>query len=264
MDQVTTRTYIRPRAYVRVKGPDAADLLQRIVSNDVLAADSCQALILTPKGRVIAPLLVWRRGEDDFLLLTEPELGPTVLAHLRRMRIAAKCEIEPEEHTSAIVLGGSEGIPNDDYGVEAVEVLDGPIPAEPSDEELERLRILARTPRWGTEIDDGILPAEAGLADRAVSFTKGCYPGQEPLARLQHRGHVNRSLRVLELDGEPARPADEIVHGEPRRRPRHELGARARARLREGRGSRRCRRRGRRTLSARSLSAAVALLPLPA
>ena len=74
---------------------------------------------------MIAPLLVWRRGEDDFLLLTEPELGETVLAHLTRMRIAAKCEIEPEEHTSAIVLGGSEGIPNDDYGVPAVEVLDG-------------------------------------------------------------------------------------------------------------------------------------------
>ena len=89
-----------------------------------------------------------------------------------------------------------------------------PIPAEPADDELERLRILARTPRWGTEIDDGILPAEAGLADRAVSFTKGCYPGQEPLARLQHRGHVNRSLRVIELDGDPARPADEIVHGD--------------------------------------------------
>ena len=61
-------------------GPDAADLLQRIVSNDVLAADVCEALLLTPKGRVIAPLVVWRRGEDDFLLLTEPELGDGPLA----------------------------------------------------------------------------------------------------------------------------------------------------------------------------------------
>jgi folate-binding Fe-S cluster repair protein YgfZ len=75
MGSVATKAYIRPRAYIRVAGPDAADLLQRLVSNDVLAADSCEALLLTPKGRVIAPLLVWRRAEDDFLLLTEPERG---------------------------------------------------------------------------------------------------------------------------------------------------------------------------------------------
>jgi tRNA-modifying protein YgfZ len=210
--QAVTRAYVRPRAYVRVQGPDAADLLQRIVSNDVLANESCEALLLTPKGRVIAPLLVWRRDEDDFLLLTEPELGSTVLEHLRRMRVASRCEIEPEEHTSAIVLGEATGIPTRDYGAPAFEVLDPPFEAEPADEGLERLRILARTPRWGREIDDGILPAEAGLDGRAVSFAKGCYPGQEPLARLHNRGHVNRTLRVLDVDGE-ARQADEVRHG---------------------------------------------------
>jgi folate-binding protein YgfZ len=208
---VLTKSYIRPRAYVRVQGPDAADLLQRIVSNDVLAAESCEALLLTPKGRVIAPLLIWRRADEDFLLLTEPELGPVVLEHMRRMRITSRCEIEPEEHTSAIVLGEAEGIPNHDYGLHAFEVLDPATFPEPADDELERLRILARTPRWGREIDEGILPAEAGLDERAVSFTKGCYPGQEPLARLHNRGHVNRALRVLEVDGD-AQQADEVRH----------------------------------------------------
>ena len=91
MSTVATRSYIRPRAFIRVKGPDAAALLQRIVSNDVLEAPVCEALILTAKGRVVAPLVVWRRGEDDFLLLTEPELGETVRSHLVRMRIASKC-----------------------------------------------------------------------------------------------------------------------------------------------------------------------------
>jgi tRNA-modifying protein YgfZ len=209
--RTVTRGYVRPRAYVRVQGPDAADLLQRIVSNDVLAGESCEALLLTPKGRVIAPLLVWRRGDDDFLLLTEPELGGVVLEHMRRMRIGSRCEIEPEEHTSTIVLGAGEGIPTADYGVPAFELLDPPFDPDPVDERLERLRILARTPRWGREIDDGILPAEAGLDERAVSFSKGCFPGQEPLARLYNRGHVNRRLRVLEIDG-IAQQADEVLH----------------------------------------------------
>jgi folate-binding protein YgfZ len=201
---------------VRVQGPDAADLLQRILSNDVLAADSCEALLLTPKGRVIAPLLVWRRRDDDFLLLTEPELGETVQVQLTRLRLASKCEIELEEHTSTIVFGEGAGIPNADYGVPAVEMLDAPGDAEPPDDELERLRILARTPRWGREIDDRILPAEAGLDERAISFTKGCFPGQEPLARLHYRGHANRTLRVLDVDGDvqqddEVRLADDVV-----------------------------------------------------
>src|SRR3954463_12814823 len=113
MQTVTPTAAARPRDYVRVSGPEAGDFLQRMLSNDVLAGEACEALLLTPKARVIAPLVVWRRGEDDFLLLTEPELGETVRAHLTRMRLAARCEIEPEEHVSTIVLGevGARGIP---------------------------------------------------------------------------------------------------------------------------------------------------------
>jgi folate-binding protein YgfZ len=212
VQSVTFRAARRLRAYVRVQGPDAADFLQRMVSNDVLAGQSCEALLLTPKARVIAPLVVWRRGEDDFLLLTEPELGETVRAHLLRMRFAAKCAIEAEEHSSMIVFGGEEGIPVSDFGVPAVEVLDADLEPTVGGEELERLRIEAGTPRWGREIDDRVLPAEAGLDERAISFSKGCYPGQEPIARLHYRGHVNRKLRVLEVDD--ARAGAEVVHGE--------------------------------------------------
>jgi folate-binding protein YgfZ len=128
------------------------------------------------------------------------------------MRLASRCEIELEEHTSTIVLGEADGIVTRDYGVPAVEVLAAGVDAHQADEELERLRILARTPRWGREIDEGILPAEAGLDERAVSFSKGCYPGQEPLARLRNRGHVNRTLRVLDVDGEPPRQASKVSH----------------------------------------------------
>ena len=184
-----------------------------MVSNDVEAlevGDVCDALLLTPKARVIATLRVWRRGGDDFLLLTEPELGDAVLAELQRMRFAAKCEIEPEQHTSAIVFGGDEGIPTAEYGGPAREVLDAGLDATLGKAELERLRIEAGTPRYGHELDDRVLPAEAGLDQTHISFTKGCYPGQEPIARLHYRGHVNRRLRVL--DAETAAPGDELTH----------------------------------------------------
>jgi len=194
----------RPRAFVRVAGTDPRDYLQRMVSNDVDAlqvGDSCPALLLTAKARLIAPLIVWRRGEDDYLLLTEPELGEPVRAHLARMRLRAQCEIEPEEHESALVFGG-EGIRTDFPN--AVEVLDAGLEPTLAPDELELRRIEAGVPRWGRELDDAILPAEAGLDETHISFSKGCYPGQEPIARLHYRGHVNRKLQVVELDDETA------------------------------------------------------------
>ena len=196
---------------MRVAGPDAEDYLQRMLSNDVAAlaaGESCQALLLTPKARVIATLRVLRRASDDFLLLTEPELGDGLRYALARSRFAAMVVIETEEHTSTLVFGGGEGIPNDDYGEPAIEVLDADLEPGLDDEALEALRIRAGTPRFGREIDDRILPAEAGLVERAVSLTKGCYPGQEPIARLQYRGHANRGLRVLRIEGDELPEAD--------------------------------------------------------
>jgi tRNA-modifying protein YgfZ len=189
-----------------------------MVSNDVAAVEvggSCDALLLTPKARVIAPLRIWRRGGEDFLLLTEPELGARVRDELLRMRFAAKCEIELEEHESYLLVGDDgPGIPNPDYGVTAVEVLDEAPPDLPElgEEELERLRIDAGTPRFGLDVDDRVLPAEAGLDETHVSFTKGCFPGQEPIARLRYRGHANRRLRTLDVPS--AQPGDEIRYGE--------------------------------------------------
>jgi folate-binding protein YgfZ len=200
----------RTRGIVRVSGPDAAAYLQRMLSNDVealAAGEACDALLLTAKARVIAPMIVFRESADAYVLLTEPELGTRLERALSRMKFAANVSISAEARTTTLVLGappppGTVG--NRDYGIPAYELLDGPPPdaARPIDEdELELLRILARTPRAGRELDDRVLPAEAGLEERAISFTKGCYPGQEPVARLHHRGHANRGLRVLRLDG---------------------------------------------------------------
>jgi folate-binding protein YgfZ len=201
----------RERAFVRVAGSDACDYLQRMVSNDVESlhvGGACPALLLTAKARIIAPVVVWRRGEEDFLVLTEPALREVVRALLTRMRLRARCEIEVEEHRSLLVFGG-EGIAGDFPG--AVEILDSELEPTLDADELERRRIEAGVPRWGRELDDRVLPAEAGLDATHISFSKGCYPGQEPVARLHYRGKANRSLRVLELADLPEYDA-ELVH----------------------------------------------------
>jgi tRNA-modifying protein YgfZ len=198
----------REREFVRVAGPDAADYLQRMVSNDVealAAGEACPALLLTAKARVIAPLVVLRRADEDFLLLTEPGLGEVVRAHLTRMRLRARCEIEPEEHVSVLVFGRDAGFVTDWPG--AREALDAGLESTLSEDELDLRRIESGVPRWEREIDDRILPAEAGLDETHVSFSKGCYPGQEPVARLHYRGHPNRRLRVVELDEVPEQDA---------------------------------------------------------
>lgn len=202
----------RERDFVRVAGPDAADYLQRMVSNDVEAlagGEACPALLLTAKARLIAPLVVLRRDDDDFLLLTEPGLGEAVRSHLVRMRLRARCEIEPETHESALVFGASTGFTTDWPG--AREAVDADLAATLSGEDLELRRIECGVPRWEHELDDRILPAEAGLDRTHISFSKGCYPGQEPVARLHFRGHPNRGLRVLELDEVPE-PDTPLLH----------------------------------------------------
>ena len=187
-----------------------------MVSNDVEAlgpGESCDALLLTAKGRVVAPMTVFRRSAHDYVLLTEPGLADLLRATLLRSRFAAKVDIELEEHDSLLVVGRAPppgGIANREYGVAAYELLDEEIPAwrEIGDEELERFRIRAGTPRFGAELDDRVLPAEAGLDRTAIDFEKGCYPGQEPIARQHYRGRVNRTLRVLEIEGTEVPPYD--------------------------------------------------------
>jgi tRNA-modifying protein YgfZ len=209
----TVQTLYRlDRGYVAVTGPEAADFLERMLSNEVVSlepGESRLALLLTPKSRIIAPLRVVREGPEAFLLITESSLAETVAAALLRARFAAKCQIETRPYVGYLSVGHGDGIPVDDYGVEAyeswaVEARDAADAAE-----LEPLRIEAGTPAWGRELDETILPAEAGLDETHVSFTKGCYPGQEPIARLHFRGRPNRRLRVLDVEGASA--GDEIV-----------------------------------------------------
>ena len=94
-----------------------------------------------------------------------------------RARFAAKVEIEPEEHTSVVVFGEQDGIPNPEFGEASSELLDSDVEATLSAEELEQLRIEAGMPAWGKEIDDSILPAEAGLDETRHLVHQGLLPG---------------------------------------------------------------------------------------
>ena len=204
------------RGYVRVEGPEAADFLERMLSNEVQSLDvgsARQALLLTPKGRMIAALRVARESDEAFLVITEVELADAVSGALLRARFAAKCEI------AVVPLRGylhfadpGRGVRVEDYGAEAWETWDEADREAASPDELEPLRIEAGTPAWGKELDETVLPAEARLEETHISFTKGCYPGQEPIARLHHHGHPNRLLRKLEV--ESASPGDEILSGD--------------------------------------------------
>jgi folate-binding protein YgfZ len=200
------------RGYVRVAGPEAADFLERMLSNEVASLGvglACEALLLTPKGRIIAPLRVVRESDEAFLLITEPSLAEPVSGTLLRARFAAKCEISVVPlHGYLHLADPGRGVRVGDYGVDAWETWEeGELDAAEANE-LEPLRIEAGTPAWGKELDESVLPAEAGLDETHISFTKGCYPGQEPVARLHYRGHPNRRLRRLVVPA--AKPGDEI------------------------------------------------------
>jgi folate-binding protein YgfZ len=212
METAARTLYRLDRGYVAVTGPEAADFLERMLSNEVVSLEAGRArpaLLLTPKSRIVAPLRFVREGPEAFLLITESSLAETVASTLLRARFAAKCQIEVRPYLGYLSVGVGDGIPVDDYGVEAYESWADELQEAADPSELEPLRIEAGTPAWGKELDETVLPAEAGLDETHVSFTKGCYPGQEPIARLHFRGRPNRRLRVLEV--EQASPGEEIV-----------------------------------------------------
>jgi folate-binding protein YgfZ len=217
------------RGAVAVGGRDAARLLQSIVTNEVEALAvraSAYALLLTPKGRPLADMYVLRRAPEEFLLLCEPAAHDVVAAAVRRYRLASRATVDDARGAVAALalLGGPELPPGE--LVSLAGPLGPELVGEPSAvgatwsalraagaqpvgaDAFEILRVERGAPRLGAELDEQVLPAEAGVVERAVSFTKGCFIGQEPVARLHYRGHPNRTLRRLVFaSGAPQLPA---------------------------------------------------------
>ncbi|HET6172020.1 MAG TPA: hypothetical protein VFD90_05420 [Gaiellales bacterium] len=211
-------------ALVRVSGRDAARLLQNVVTSDVdaLAVGEGQyGLALTPKGRPLADAWIVREGDDAFVCACETIAQDDLVAMLRRYRLASRAEISlvtgelaflerplaaPGEGWHAGPLGALLlAAPAQARAAWDAAVAGGAVPI--GAEVRETLRIERGLPRFGIDFDGSNLPAEAGVVERAVSFTKGCYIGQEPIVRLAHRGHANRELRRLRLAAPPELPA---------------------------------------------------------
>jgi tRNA-modifying protein YgfZ len=238
------------RAVLEVRGPDAAEFLQGQVTNDVVAlapGQGCYAALLNPKGRIVADMRVLHVSPERFLIDTESSVYEALLRDLRMYKIGRQVEvIDASEERSVLSLIGprSEEVASaatrlrpgpqehslvddgrvavrSDAGVDLIAAGE----AAPLREQLleagahpvtlaaaEIIRIETGRPRHGLDMSEENLPAEAGIVERAVSFTKGCYVGQEPVARMHYRGHPNRHLRGLRLT-EPAAPGAPVVAG---------------------------------------------------
>ena len=218
------------RDVIAVRGPDALTFLQGQLSQDVAAlpaGGSADTFLLQPAGKVEAFLRVTKLADDDLLLDVDGGFGDAVIARLERFKLRTKATLERLPWRAVQVRGegahgvavphGALALPADWPGLPGVDLLgpDVSLPAgvrPASAEELESVRIAAGTPRMGAELDERTIPAEAGVLDRAVSFTKGCYTGQELVARIDSRGgNVPRRLRILEVAGPPPAPGTDVT-----------------------------------------------------
>lgn len=203
------------RDAVRVSGPDARDFLQGQCSQDLaslVVGQSDWSLVLEPQGKVSALVRVTLVDEDVLILDTDGGFGEQLQARLVRFKLRVKADIEALDWQCLAVRGPEAGRVPDGLdaswpGLPGVDLL-GPQPSPPpgipmvSTEAYEAVRIEAGVPSMGAELTDRTIPAETGIVDRTVSFTKGCYTGQELVARIDSRGgHVPRHLRGVVLSG---------------------------------------------------------------
>ena len=237
------------RGKLALTGSEAKTFLHGQVTNDVEGLEpgqGCYAAFLTHKGKMLGDLRVLDLG-DELLLDTERVALQELFNMIRRYKLGRDVELQKRTLELALlslvgpdarrVAGASDlvdehanrraeiaGVPvvlaATDVGVdvfvpaEGVGAVRGALDAVPvSEEAAEVLRVERGRPRYGVDLDENVIPQEAGLNDRAVSFTKGCYVGQETVARLHYRGKPNRRLRGLRLSS-PATSGDVLRLGE--------------------------------------------------
>jgi folate-binding protein YgfZ len=246
------------RRRIAVAGSEAADYLQGQVTNDVEAlvdGEGCYAALLDRKGHMQGDMRLLRTAAAEFEVETEAVAADALIRHLSMYKIGRDVDVDdvseraatlsvigpgaaevagsgplgPEHaHRSHQLAGVELRAVATDLGVDLIVPSDGVVAvrdaleragAEPVDEAAaEIVRVESGRPRFGAEMTTATIPEEAGINERAVSFTKGCYIGQETVARLHYRGRPNRHLRGLRLRA-PAAAGDPVALGD------RELGA---------------------------------------
>ncbi len=203
------------RGVVTVTGPDRLSWLHSLTSQalDKLApGEPAQALILDPNGRVEHHLTLTDDGETVWLHV-EPGTAESLVAYLDSMRFMLRVEVADVTAEHAVLTGpdGDRIVPRDKLDATAAELAaNGGTPAGMW--AFEALRIAAHVPRLGVDTDHKTIPHEMGWIETAVALNKGCYRGQETVARVHNLGHPPRRLVFLHLDGSVERlPA----HGDP-------------------------------------------------
>jgi tRNA-modifying protein YgfZ len=241
------------RGKLALTGSQAKEFLQGQVTNDVEALEpgqGCYAAFLNHKGKMLGDMRVLDLGDELWLdcersalqelfnMIRRYKLGLDVELHKRTLecgllsligpaarRVAGASGLPAAEHASARAELGAASVvlAATDLGVDVIcaaadvpgvrAALEAAGAVAVSEAAAEVLRVESGRPRYGVDLDDTVIPQEAGLNERAVSFTKGCYVGQETVARLHYRGKPNRRLRGLRLSA-PAESGAELRLGE--------------------------------------------------
>jgi folate-binding protein YgfZ len=217
------------RDVVQVSGPDAVAYLQGQCSQDVAAlasGASAWTFLLQPTGKVDVFARVTRAADDAFLLDTDGGSGAALEGRLRRFLLRTKasigslswqCVAVRRPGPTLVTTSAALVVRADWHGQRGFDLL-GEGPIEPplgairiERPAYERLRVVAGWPAMGAELTADTIPAETGVVTEAANFTKGCYTGQELVARIDSRGgHVPRLLRHVRLE-RPARPGDALT-----------------------------------------------------
>jgi tRNA-modifying protein YgfZ len=207
-----------PPQVIWFRGGDAVKFLNDLISQEIALLEPgsvVQSLLLDPQGKL--DFLLWVvRGEDEVALVTEDGRGEELATRLKRYRIRVDVEIESETRTVYLVVGGtddSRGRFEADGGVIRADLswpslvrtlqIGDPAPELPAvdPQRLAAIRIGDGIPIVGIDLDEKTIPQEASVVAETVSFNKGCFLGQELVARLDSRGgRVNRHLRILEAE----------------------------------------------------------------